>query len=260
MTSNKDNQFVEKNDDNLGVENISNDHSIESENKSVVSKDESSHKEEDIDNGFACFGFNKLILNSLESKGYKTPTPIQKAAIPELMLGRDLLGQAQTGTGKTAAFALPLIEKLENNKESNAKVLVMTPTRELATQVADSFKSYSAESTNLRTLAIYGGTDFRNQISSLKRKTDIVVGTPGRIMDHIRQGTFKINNISCLVLDEADEMLKMGFLEDIEWIIDKLPENKQMVLFSATMPNEIRNIAKKYLNAVSYTHLRAHET
>ena len=190
-----------------------------------------------------------MILNSLESNGYKTPTPIQKAAIPELMLGRDLLGQAQTGTGKTAAFALPLIEKLENNKESNAKVLVMTPTRELATQVADSFKSYSNESTNLRTLAIYGGTDFRNQISSLKRKTDIVVGTPGRIMDHIRQGTFKINNISCLVLDEADEMLKMGFLEDIEWIIDKLPENKQMVLFSATMPNEIRNIA------VSYTHL-----
>ena len=248
MASNKDNQLVEKNDDNLGVENISNNPSIQSEQKLEVTEDEISFKEEDIDNGFACFGFNKLILNSLESKGYKTPTPIQKAAIPELMLGRDLLGQAQTGTGKTAAFALPLIEKLENNKESNAKVLVMTPTRELATQVADSFKSYSAESTNLRTLAIYGGTDFRNQISSLKRKTDIVVGTPGRIMDHIRQGTFKINNISCLVLDEADEMLKMGFLEDIEWIIDKLPENKQMVLFSATMPNEIRNIAKKYLN------------
>lgn len=248
MASNKDNQLVEKNDDNLGVENISNNPSIQSEQKLEVTEDEISFKEEDLDNGFACFGFNKLILNSLESKGYKTPTPIQKAAIPELMLGRDLLGQAQTGTGKTAAFALPLIEKLENNKESNAKVLVMTPTRELATQVADSFKSYSAESTNLRTLAIYGGTDFRNQISSLKRKTDIVVGTPGRIMDHIRQGTFKINNISCLVLDEADEMLKMGFLEDIEWIIDKLPENKQMVLFSATMPNEIRNIAKKYLN------------
>ena len=248
MASNKENQSVAKNEDTLEVENISNDHSIELEKKLEVSEDESSHKAEDLDNGFACFGFNKLILNSLESKGYKTPTPIQKAAIPELMLGRDLLGQAQTGTGKTAAFALPLIEKLENNKESNAKVLVMTPTRELATQVADSFKSYSAESTNLRTLAIYGGTDFRNQISSLKRKTDIVVGTPGRIMDHIRQGTFKINNISCLVLDEADEMLKMGFLEDIEWIIDKLPENKQMVLFSATMPNEIRNIAKKYLN------------
>ncbi len=200
------------------------------------------------ENSFMHFGFNKSILKSLEKKGYKNPTPIQKAAIPELMLGRDLLGQAQTGTGKTAAFALPLIEKLENSTDLTAKVLVMTPTRELATQVADSFKGYSSESDNLNTIAIYGGTDFRGQISALKKKTDIVVGTPGRIMDHIRQGTFKTNTIDCLVLDEADEMLKMGFLEDIEWIIDKLPEDKQMVLFSATMPNEIKNIAKKYLN------------
>jgi len=202
----------------------------------------------EIDNGFSEFGFNKSILKSLHKKGYKNPTPIQKAAIPELLLRRDLLGQAQTGTGKTAAFALPIIEMLDNNKELNAKVLVMTPTRELATQVADSFKGYSSESNDLKTIAIYGGTDFRNQISSLKRKTDVVVGTPGRIIDHIKQGTFKINKINCLVLDEADEMLKMGFLEDIEWIIDQLPEKKQMVLFSATMPNEIKNIAKKYLN------------
>ena len=200
------------------------------------------------DDGFLNFGFNESLLKSLQKKGYKNPTPIQKAAIPELMLGRDLLGQAQTGTGKTAAFALPIIEKLEDNNELSAKVLVMTPTRELATQVADSFKSYSSESRNFNTIAIYGGTDFRNQISSLKRKTDVVVGTPGRIIDHIKQGTFRISNINCLVLDEADEMLKMGFLEDIEWIIDKLPENKQMVLFSATMPREIKNIAKKYLN------------
>ena len=205
-------------------------------------------KGDDNENGFLDFGFNQSILNSLKNKGYKNPTPIQKAAIPELMLGRDLLGQAQTGTGKTAAFALPLIEKLTDNKELNAKVLVMTPTRELATQVAESFKSYSSESSNFKTVAIYGGTDYRNQISALKRKVDVVVGTPGRIMDHIRQGTFKIKDINCLVLDEADEMLNMGFLEDIEWIIDQLPENKQMVLFSATMPNEIRNIAKKYLN------------
>ena len=197
---------------------------------------------------FEDFGFKESILKSLEKKGYINPTPIQLAAIPELMQGRDLLGQAQTGTGKTAAFALPIIDKLENNNEIKAKVLVMTPTRELATQVADSFKSYSSESKDLKTIAIYGGTDFRNQISSLKRKTDIVVGTPGRIMDHIRQGTFNINKVNCLVLDEADEMLKMGFLEDIEWIIDKLPEDKQMVLFSATMPNEIKIIAKKYLN------------
>ena len=224
------------------------DSKINNKNKisdNVIKNDQ--NKRTDEIESFHEFGFNKEILNSLDKKGYKNPTPIQKESIPELMLGRDLLGQAQTGTGKTAAFALPLIEKLNNNKEQNAKVLVMTPTRELATQVAESFKSYSSESENIRTIAIYGGTDFRNQIISLKKKTDIVVGTPGRIMDHIRQGTFKVDKVNCLVLDEADEMLKMGFLEDIEWIIDKLPQDKQMVLFSATMPNEIKTIAKKYL-------------
>ena len=221
---------------------------IQIENKTLIGDDKNYQKKETNSiEGFDDFGFNKSILNSLDKKGYKNPTPIQKESIPELMLGRDLLGQAQTGTGKTAAFALPLIEKLNKNKEINAKVLVMTPTRELATQVAESFKSYSSESDDIKTVAIYGGTDFRSQIISLKKKIDIVVGTPGRIMDHIRQGTFKIDKINCLVLDEADEMLKMGFLEDIEWIIDKLPEDKQMVLFSATMPNEIKIIAKKYL-------------
>ncbi len=225
----------------IEFKNLDNKKEIESQLLEVSKGD---HNE----NGFLDFGFNQSILNALKNKGYKNPTPIQKAAIPELMLGRDLLGQAQTGTGKTAAFALPLIEKLKDNKELNAKVLVMTPTRELATQVAESFKSYSSESSNFKTVAIYGGTDYRNQISALKRKVDVVVGTPGRIMDHIRQGTFKIKEINCLVLDEADEMLNMGFLEDIEWIVDQLPENKQMVLFSATMPSEIRNIAKKYLN------------
>ena len=142
-------------------------------------------KSNDNENGFLAFGFNQSILNALRKKGYKNPTPIQKAAIPELMLGRDLLGQAQTGTGKTAAFALPLIEKLADNNELNAKVLVMTPTRELATQVAESFKSYSSESRNFKTVAIYGGTDYRNQISALKRKVDVVVGTPGLSLIHI---------------------------------------------------------------------------
>ena len=246
MISKKESNSSEVEENNLSKEY---DKNFISENDPVVIND-TKKKNQDIDeeNGFASFGFSNSILKSLEKKGYKNPTPIQKAAIPELMLSRDLLGQAQTGTGKTAAFALPLIEKLENNAELAAKVLVMTPTRELATQVADSFKSYSSESSNLNTIAIYGGTDFRSQISALRRKTDVVVGTPGRIMDHIRQGTFKIKNINCLVLDEADEMLKMGFLEDIEWIIDKLPADKQMVLFSATMPREIKNIAKKYLN------------
>ena len=249
MALKKDNHFIDSEKEQFTKENLSSSDSKDLEKKvGIQSKSLELSKSNNSENGFKDFGFNQSILNSLENKGYKIPTPIQKAAIPELMLGRDLLGQAQTGTGKTAAFALPLIEKLQDNKELNAKVLVMTPTRELATQVADSFKGYSSESSNLKTIAIYGGTDYRNQISALKKKIDIVVGTPGRIMDHIRQGTFKIENINTLVLDEADEMLNMGFLEDIEWIIDKLPENKQMVLFSATMPNEIRNIAKKHLN------------
>ena len=210
----------------LEFKNLEDKKQIESQTLEVSKGNDNEHE-----NGFLDFGFNQSILNSLRNKGYKNPTPIQKAAIPELMLGRDLLGQAQTGTGKTAAFALPLIEKLTDNKELNAKVLVMTPTRELATQVAESFKSYSSESSNFKTVAIYGGTDYRNQISALKRKVDVVVGTPGRIMDHIRQGTFKIKDINCLVLDEADEMLNMGFLEDIEWIIDQLPKISRWYVF-----------------------------
>ena len=245
MTIKRKDLSLKKDENSLGAER--------DEIKKELSKSFENHSNDNNndfkeENGFISFGFNNSILSSLDKKGYKEPTPIQKEAIPELILGKDLLGQAQTGTGKTAAFALPIIQKLDGNKEPKPKVLVMTPTRELATQVAESFKSYSSESTDLKTIAIYGGTDFRGQISNLKRKTDIVVGTPGRIMDHIRQGTFKTDKINCLVLDEADEMLKMGFLEDIEWIIDKLPSNKQMVLFSATMPNEIKTIAKKYLN------------
>ena len=236
-----------KNEESKIIDKIAENESQDDKSK-IKLEDDNNVKNLENNCGFLDFGFNQSIIKSLQKKGYKDPTPIQKASIPELMKGRDLLGQAQTGTGKTAAFALPIIQKLEDNKELLAKVLVMTPTRELATQVADSFKNYSSESKDLKTIAIYGGTDFRSQISFLKRKTDVVVGTPGRIMDHIRQGTFKINKVNCLVLDEADEMLKMGFLEDIEWIIDKLPEEKQMVLFSATMPNEIKNIAKKYLN------------
>ena len=245
MTIKRKDLSSKKDENSLGEER----NEIEKElSKSFENHSNDTNNDFKEENGFLCFGFNDSILNALDKKGYKEPTPIQKEAIPELILGKDLLGQAQTGTGKTAAFALPIIQKLDSNTEPKPKVLVMTPTRELATQVAESFKSYSSESTDLKTIAIYGGTDFRGQISNLKRKTDIVVGTPGRIMDHIRQGTFKTDKINCLVLDEADEMLKMGFLEDIEWIIDKLPSNKQMVLFSATMPNEIKTIAKKYLN------------
>ena len=197
--------------------------------------------------GFAGFGFSEALLKTLDEKGYKQPSPIQKAAFPELMLGRDLVGQAQTGTGKTAAFALPLLERLEG-RSNLPRVLVLAPTRELAMQVADSFKAYAAGHPHLNVLAIYGGSDFRSQIHALKRGVDVVVGTPGRVMDHMRQGTLNTSGLRSLVLDEADEMLRMGFIDDVEWILDQLPEERQVVLFSATMPNEIRRLSKRYLS------------
>ena len=199
------------------------------------------------ESGFAGFGFSEALLKTLEAKGYKEPSPIQKAAFPELMLGRDLVGQAQTGTGKTAAFALPLLERLEG-RSHDPRVLVLAPTRELAMQVADSFKAYAAGHPHLNVLAIYGGSDFRSQIHALKRGVDVVVGTPGRVMDHMRQGTLNTSGLRSLVLDEADEMLRMGFIDDVEWILDQLPEERQVVLFSATMPNEIRRLSKRYLS------------
>ena len=198
------------------------------------------------ESGFAGFGFSEALLRTLADKGYSEPSPIQKAAFPELMLGRDLVGQAQTGTGKTAAFALPLLERLESGQKT-PQALVLAPTRELAMQVADSFKAYSAGHPHLKVLAVYGGTDFRSQISALRRGVDVVVGTPGRVMDHMRQGTLDTSGLRSLVLDEADEMLRMGFIDDVEWILDQLPEQRQVVLFSATMPPEIRRLSKRYL-------------
>ncbi|WP_269622796.1 DEAD/DEAH box helicase [Prochlorococcus marinus] len=196
--------------------------------------------------GFDNFGFSEGLVKTLANKGYEEPTPIQQAAIPELMLGRDLLGQAQTGTGKTAAFALPLLERIDE-KEHHPQVLVLTPTRELAMQVAESFRAYAEGHPNIKILAVYGGSDFRSQVYSLKRGVEIIVGTPGRVMDHIRQETFRQTTLQCLVLDEADEMLRMGFIDDIEWILEQLPKERQMVFFSATMPPEIRRLSKRYL-------------
>ncbi|MCP9823364.1 DEAD/DEAH box helicase [Cyanobium sp. L1E-Cus] len=198
--------------------------------------------------GFARFGFAPELLKALEAIGYQEPSPIQKAAIPELMLGRDLVGQAQTGTGKTAAFALPMLAALDP-EQRKPQVLVLAPTRELALQVADAFNSYASHLPGVRTLAIYGGADFRDQIHQLKRGVQIVVGTPGRVMDHMRQGTLDLSSLRALVLDEADEMLRMGFIDDVEWVLEQLPEQRQVVLFSATMPAEIRRISQKYLNA-----------
>ena len=207
------------------------------------------------DQGFGCFGFGSELLQALEAIGYREPSPIQKAAIPELMLGRDLVGQAQTGTGKTAAFALPMLARLDP-AERKPQVLVLAPTRELALQVADAFNSYASQLNGVRTLAIYGGADFRDQIHQLKRGVQIVVGTPGRVMDHMRQGTLDLSNLRALVLDEAEEMLRMGSIGDVEWVLEQLPEKRQVVLFSATMPAEIRRISQKYLNSPAEVTIR----
>ncbi|HRD41601.1 MAG TPA: DEAD/DEAH box helicase [Prochlorococcaceae cyanobacterium AMR_MDS_5431] len=201
---------------------------------------------EDQFTGFEKFGLSCEILRAVAEKGYTQPSPIQDAAIPELMLGRDLVGQAQTGTGKTAAFALPLLARMDPNQRS-PQVLVLAPTRELAVQVADSFSTYACHLPHIHVLPVYGGADFRDQINRLKRGIQIVVGTPGRVMDHMRQGTLDLSELRVLVLDEADEMLRMGFIDDVEWIIEQLPEQRQVVLFSATMPTEIRRISLNYL-------------
>ena len=207
-------------------------------------------------NGFSNFGFCPEILSAIGAMGYREPSPIQKAAIPELMLGRDVLGQAQTGTGKTAAFGLPLLAAIDQELR-HPQVLVLAPTRELAMQVAEAFNSYAANMPRVRVLAIYGGADFRDQIHHLRRGVQIVVGTPGRVMDHMRQGTLDLSNLRTLVLDEADEMLRMGFIDDVEWVLNQLPEQRQVVLFSATMPNEIRRISQKYLSSPAEVTIRA---
>ena len=198
--------------------------------------------------GFARFGFAPEVLGALDAIGYSEPSPIQQASIPELLLGRDLVGQAQTGTGKTAAFALPVLARIDPSQRK-PQVLVLAPTRELALQVAAAFNSYAAQLPSVRTVAVYGGADFRDQIHQLKRGAQIVVGTPGRVMDHMRQGTLDLSELRTLVLDEADEMLRMGFIDDVEWVLEQLPEQRQVVLFSATMPAEIRRISQQYLSS-----------
>ncbi|MFY7696962.1 MAG: DEAD/DEAH box helicase, partial [Cyanobium sp.] len=199
-----------------------------------------------LESEFGRFGLRTELLAALDVMGFQTPSPIQKAAIPELLLGRDLVGQARTGTGKTAAFGLPLLERLDP-EERRPQALVLTPTRELALQVAEAINSYAAQLPQVRVLAIYGGADFREQLLHLRRGVQVVVGTPGRVMDHIRQGTLDLSGLRTLVLDEADEMLRMGFIDSVEWVLDQLPAQRQVVLFSATMPSEIRRLSNRYL-------------
>lgn len=186
------------------------------------------------------------LLKSLEEIGYETPSPIQAACIPPLLEGRDLLGQAQTGTGKTAAFALPLLENLNLN-DRRPQVLVLTPTRELAIQVAEAFQSYARHLPDFHVLPIYGGQSMFLQLRPLQRGVHVVIGTPGRVMDHLERKSLSLDGLKTLVLDEADEMLRMGFIDDVEWILEHTPSTRQTALFSATMPEPIRRVAHKHL-------------
>ncbi|MBW1806602.1 MAG: DEAD/DEAH box helicase [Deltaproteobacteria bacterium] len=198
------------------------------------------------DSAFKKFGLSDPLLKALNDEGYKSPTAIQTLTIPTLLEGKDVVGQAQTGTGKTAAFALPLLSFVEADKKK-PQVLVLAPTRELAIQVSDSFKRYSAHLPKIGAMPIYGGQSYAIQLRQLKRGVQVVVGTPGRVMDHMRRGTLKLDALVGLVIDEADEMLQMGFLEDVEWILQQAPKPLQIALFSATMPPAIRRIASKHL-------------
>lgn len=196
--------------------------------------------------GFSDLGLSKPLLKALHDAGYETPSPIQARTIPHLLNGLDLLGRAPTGTGKTAAFALPLINRLDL-KQKQVQVMVLAPTRELAIQVAEAFQKYASHIKGFHVLPIYGGQEYPQQIRALRRGVHVVVGTPGRVMDHMRKGTLKLDGLSALVLDEADEMLRMGFIEDVEWILEQAPAGRQMALFSATMPKEVKRIASRYL-------------
>lgn len=195
---------------------------------------------------FRDLNLSEPILQALDTSGYTIPTPIQAGTIPLLLEGRDVLGQAQTGTGKTAAFALPMLQRIDL-AQKRPQVLVLTPTRELAIQVAEAFERYAAKMRGLRVVAIYGGQDYQIQFRELDRGVHVVVGTPGRVMDHMRRGSLKLDGLQGLVLDEADEMLNMGFADDVEWVLSQSPAERQIALFSATMPERIRNITKQYL-------------
>ena len=195
---------------------------------------------------FSDLGLPQTLLTALREVGYETPSPIQAATIPPLLQGRDLLGQAQTGTGKTAAFALPALARLDASP-GKPQVLVLAPTRELAIQVAEAFQKYAHHIPGFQVLPIYGGQSYMPQLSALKRGVHVVVGTPGRVIDHLERGSLDLSQLRMLVLDEADEMLRMGFIDDVEAVLKKTPETRQVALFSATMPTQIKRIAQTYL-------------
>ncbi len=196
--------------------------------------------------GFRELGLSEPILEALTAVGYETPTPIQAQTIPLLLSGSDLLGQAQTGTGKTAAFALPVLARIDPTL-AGPQALVLVPTRELAIQVAEAFQRYSAHLKDFHVLPIYGGQSYVPQIKGLKRGAQVIVGTPGRIMDHMKRGALQLDSVRFIVLDEGDEMLQMGFVEAIEWVLEQAPPQRQIALFSATLPAQIRRIAQRHM-------------
>ncbi len=196
--------------------------------------------------GFAALSLSAPLLQALSDVGYEAPSPIQAATIPPLLEGRDVVGQAQTGTGKTAAFALPILNRIDTTLPF-PQALVLTPTRELAIQVAEAFQTYAAHLKGFQVLPIYGGQGYGAQLHGLKRGAHVLVATPGRLIDHLERGTVNLSHLRALVLDEADEMLRMGFIDDVESILQKTPPERQTALFSATMPPQIRRIAQTYL-------------
>jgi ATP-dependent RNA helicase DeaD len=196
--------------------------------------------------GFHELGLSAPILEALTAVGYETPSPIQARTIPLLLSGSDVLGQAQTGTGKTAAFALPLLTQIDLSRTS-PQALVLVPTRELAIQVAEAFQRYAAHLKGFHVLPIYGGQSYVPQLKGLKRGPHVIVGTPGRVMDHMKRGVLTLETIRFIVLDEGDEMLQMGFVDAIEWILEQAPTPRQIALFSATLPPAIRRIAQRHM-------------
>jgi ATP-dependent RNA helicase DeaD len=214
----------------------------------VQASDEAADEPAEAPNGFATLGLDDRVLGTLVDQGFTTPTPIQTETIPLLLDGRDVLGLAQTGTGKTAAFALPLLSRLDASVRA-PQALILTPTRELAIQVAEAISSFAAGMPHVHVVQLYGGAPYGPQLSSLRRGAQIVVGTPGRVADHLEKGTLDLTDVGYFVLDEADEMLQMGFLDEVEHIFGLLPADRQVALFSATMPSAIRSVSRKHMNA-----------
>lgn len=208
---------------------------------------------------FSDLALSAPVLAALSDVGYESPSPIQAATIPHILGGSDVVGQAQTGTGKTAAFALPLLAKIDVGT-AEPQALVLVPTRELAIQVAEAFQRYATHMKGFHVLPIYGGQSYAPQLQSLKRGVHVVVGTPGRVMDHLKRGTLKLDTLKYFVLDEADEMLQMGFVDDVEWILSKAPAQRQIALFSATMPAAVRRIAQTHLRNPAEVTIRSKTT